>query len=523
MKKIWFFCFLVSSPLAAQTLNNNAIIYADQYTSFTYQQIISNACPTRGCTIYATSAIANQSLGTIDPGSKVVTIYLGPFTYNVDHIILRKGLRIIGMGASDAGTLLQSVNTSNFPMFSLPQLNNTPATDVYLYGLRMLGANNNTSQSGIWLDCSALSNAGMWHSTFEDLNFLNFKGSAIGLFGPTNSVAAANQLLSFRNIWAIRPAGGGPDLRIEGANGQIDCIECHLDGWGVGAPPTNPIDGWANIFIGNLSGGTQTPYSIHFFNMTSQGANDAVQIQGGVHISFIGSHFEALNGAYQLNAGTNPMLPVRSIWMAHDHFNGNVGIDVNTPGNGFILFAQNASDVVLQSASIDGSPDHFVAGTSANSVSVLNGFSVPLGPLLSKVVGSLNVTGTISKGGGSFKIDHPLDPDNKYLSHSFVESPDMKNIYDGVTVLDNKGEAEVSLPDWFQALNRDFRYQLSCIGRSAPVYIAQEVHNNRFKIAGGRRGLRVSWQVTGIRRDSFANANRIRVEEEKLPVDSLGK
>ena len=51
---------------------------------------------------------------------------------------------------------------------------------------------------------------------------------------------------------------------------------------------------------------------------------------------------------------------------------------------------------------------------------------------------------------------------NKYLSHSFVESPDMKNVYDGMVTLDNKGEAEIDLPDWFGALNKDYRYQLYC-------------------------------------------------------------
>jgi hypothetical protein len=91
----------------------------------------------------------------------------------------------------------------------------------------------------------------------------------------------------------------------------------------------------------------------------------------------------------------------------------------------------------------------------------------------------------------------------------------MKNVYDGVAVLDKNGKAEVKLPEWFQALNQNFRYQLSCIGASAPVYIAQEVRNNSFRIAGGRPGLRVSWQVTGIRHDPYANANRIRVEEDK--------
>ncbi len=136
--------------------------------------------------------------------------------------------------------------------------------------------------------------------------------------------------------------------------------------------------------------------------------------------------------------------------------------------------------------------------------------------------GNVTVTGTLTKGGGSFKIDHPLDPANKYLSHSFVESPDMMNVYNGNVVLDASGEATVQLPDWFGALNRDYRYQLTCIGGFAPVYIADKVKDNRFRIAGGTPGLEVSWQVTGIRQDAYANAHRICVEADK-PPDERGK
>jgi hypothetical protein len=136
--------------------------------------------------------------------------------------------------------------------------------------------------------------------------------------------------------------------------------------------------------------------------------------------------------------------------------------------------------------------------------------------------GSVAVIGTLSKGGGSFKIDHPLDPENKYLSHSFVESPDMKDIYDGVTRLDANGEATVVLPKWFEALNQDFRYQLTSIGKPSPgIYIAEEIHNHQFKVSGGAAGAKVSWQVTGTRHDAFASAHRIVVEESK-PIAERG-
>ena len=137
--------------------------------------------------------------------------------------------------------------------------------------------------------------------------------------------------------------------------------------------------------------------------------------------------------------------------------------------------------------------------------------------------GNVIVTGTLTKGGGSFKIDDPIDPSGKYLSHSFVESPDMMNIYNGIVTLDAHGAAVVTMPEWFSALNRDFRYTLTAIGSPAPkIYVAEKMDGNRFKIAGGKRGQEISWMVTGIRQDAWANAHRIPNEEPK-PAEEQGK
>ena len=127
------------------------------------------------------------------------------------------------------------------------------------------------------------------------------------------------------------------------------------------------------------------------------------------------------------------------------------------------------------------------------------------------------VTNNVSKVGScNFKIDHPLDPENRYLYHASVESPDMKNIYDAVATLDPNGEAVVKLPAWFEPLNQDFRYQLTPIGAPAPnLHVAEGVAGNCFKIAGGSPGMKVSWQVTGIRHDPYASAHRSPVEVEK--------
>jgi len=137
--------------------------------------------------------------------------------------------------------------------------------------------------------------------------------------------------------------------------------------------------------------------------------------------------------------------------------------------------------------------------------------------------GNLDVSGTISKGGGSFKIDHPHDPANKYLYHSFVESPDMMNVYNGVVIADSDGKATVELPDWFETLNRDFRYQLTPIGNSAPeLHVSAEVAGDRFSIAGAKPRQKISWQLTGIRQDAWANDHRIPVEQTK-PAAERGK
>ncbi len=131
------------------------------------------------------------------------------------------------------------------------------------------------------------------------------------------------------------------------------------------------------------------------------------------------------------------------------------------------------------------------------------------------VNGNLDVTGTISKGGGTFKIDHPLDPTNKYLYHSFVESPDMMNIYNGNVTTNAQGEALVTMPEYFSALNIDFRYQLTTIGSFSKVMIAKEISGNTFLIKSEQPNVKISWQVTGVRNDPYARKNPVIVEVEK--------
>ena len=127
--------------------------------------------------------------------------------------------------------------------------------------------------------------------------------------------------------------------------------------------------------------------------------------------------------------------------------------------------------------------------------------------------GDVRVHGILYKDGGGFRIDHPQTPEDKYLTHSFVESDDMKNVYDGNVTTNGKGFATVKLPAYFQALNKNFRYQLTILGHASwdtQARVWNQIKNNRFTIRTNHGGVQISWQVTGIRRDAWANAHRIQ-------------
>ena len=180
--------------------------------------------------------------------------------------------------------------------------------------------------------------------------------------------------------------------------------------------------------------------------------------------------------------------------------NGATAMEGVTDGSGTALYVQSMAGPAINAYTSSG-------GTGILA-SVASGYAGWFN-------GNVNIDGNLSKSGGSFKIDHPLDPANKYLYHSFVESPDMMNIYNGNVTTDGRGDAVVSLPDWFETLNRDFRYQLTVIGQFAQAIVSEEIAAGRFTIKTDKPNVKVSWQVTGIRQDAWAKAHPIPVEEVK--------
>ena len=185
------------------------VIYADQFSGGVPDAI--SACPSPGCIIYADAQGVNRNLGTIDPGSKAITLYLGPFTYNVKQITLQRDLKIIGMGSGI--TFLQSVN-GNSPVVVVPQVTFSAATNVFLSGFRLIGAVGNTSEDAIFWNSNGLVGSGVWYSELHDIAIIGFAGNGIHLRGTSTDYTGMSQFVQFNRVVVWRAKGGGNGLRV---------------------------------------------------------------------------------------------------------------------------------------------------------------------------------------------------------------------------------------------------------------------------------------------------------------------
>jgi hypothetical protein len=406
------------------------------------------------------------------------------------------------MGGGTSGTVTLNLDTTK-----VPQLN---TANNFIGNQSVTG---NVSATNQLISTVATGTAPLSVNSTTQVSNLNASligGLAASAFALLN---AANT--GYLSATSVVSAGGIPGGVTAPGTIEVDAAAANNGG----NSPGLSFAGGGEDIISNRAG-TTNQYGIDFFTnyiprmsitntgvvgIGTQSPGATLDVEGSSFLppGIVGVGFSQPSGSSK-NGGNG----VTGVGGDGDPIGGVVG------GYGIQAFGGNAM------VGIAGSGVWAQGGSAGGAGSSGDGIDAYPGPMLGGYAGNFQgdvlVTGNLSKGGGSFKIDHPLDPANKYLYHSFVESPDMKNIYDGLVILDGSGEAAVKLPEWFEALNRDFRYQLTCIGGFAPVYIAEEISNNQFKIAGGKPGLKVSWQVTGIRQDAWANAHRIPVEVDKL-------
>jgi hypothetical protein len=334
--------------------------------------------------------------------------------------------------------------------------------------------------------------------------------------GPAWTSAGWTGSLELDNTAAVgwNADAGGQRFGIGQSNGGLYFFRTVSDPGTTGSPPSYDM---LISDTGNIGIGTTPTITSKLTVVESGGTGAAIGATGSI-VGIDGSGSLYGVSGIATGSGTGCIGVAGSADAGYGVFGGATS-GCGVKGN------STSGDGVLGSSSTGTGVYGMTGSNGSSGVMAYNGGSgvwaqLATGDRAAFLVGNVSINGTLFKTGGSFKIDHPLDPEHKYLYHSFVESPDMMNIYNGNVTTDAKGYATVTLPDWFEALNKDFRYQLTIIDSGdsdefVQAKVVSEIQGNRFKIRTSQPNTEVSWQVTGVRQDAWANANRIPIEEVK--------
>ena len=353
-------------------------------------------------------------------------------------------------------------------------------------------------------------------------------GGGVGIFGQNDSGAGVQgqSVDGFGVSGSSRDADGvngfsrSSDMFRAGVSGH--CENCNgLFGRGaVGVKGFAPesVDGVGVLGTGNV--GVKGEGS----DRLSQAGGLGVEAKGGHSIDSGGG-----NGIFATGGDSDNSTGGNGVVAAGGNFNGR-GV-VATGGTGPAGYGVEAKGGPSAGPSSVAGAGVFATGGPANTPNSASGTGIlaVAGEATGGATrgragifqGDVSVEGSITAGAidvsgtKNFKIDHPLDPANKYLLHASIESSEVLNVYSGNVTTDGKGEAVVTLPAWFESVNRDFRYQLTTIGTFAQTIIAEEVKNSRFTIRTSLPNVRVSWQVTGVRSDRAMTTHPFKAEQDK--------
>ncbi len=416
-----------------------------------------------------------------------------------------------------AGTLSGNVvnattqyNIGGARVLSVAGLNNT------IVGVNANPAN--TGQGNAFFGTSAGANAndnfnsffgafsGQNNTTGGANSFVGYQSGGANMTGSANSFfgSLAGQSNTTANFNAFFGAAAGRD----NSTGEFNSFFGSTAG-------TNNTTGHRNAFFGTSAGFSNTTAPNNSFFGYAAGSSNTTGNGNSVFGSAAGEENETgqNNSFFGYQAGLETT-------QSNNSFFGAFAGGVNTTGanNSFFGFSAGSfpnttgTHLTMIGAGAEAGVDGLTYATAIGSDAIVSTSNTMV---LGRPADTVHVPGTLTKSAGSFKIDYPLDPANKTLSHSFIESPDMMNIYNGNVTTNAKGEAMIALPEYFEALNRDFRYQLTVIGQFAQAIVLRKIRDNQFVIKTSKPGVEVSWQVTGIRHDAYANANRIPVVEDK--------
>jgi hypothetical protein len=482
------------------------------------------------------SALRMPTGGTWSPSSLL----------NVDSgtLALDPTLNRVGIGTTTPQSLLEVASTSTFATIIGADTGTGSAG-------RFVGPDNNGSTSAFRVESGSqilLMDGNEIDSLDEGGLFLNFNvdsdvllASGGGHVGIGNTTPVASLTVGSPSVLNVFASGDSTCFDAQAGPGCSDpgCenLVCAVDAFCCNSAWDSVCVGEANtLCIGRVGIGTEKAEA----KLHVAGGTDSTGGGGGFIVigSTTGPNMSIDNN--EIMARNNGVAAALAINADGGNVNilqnagGNVGVGTTSPSAlVHVVGSVNADRGALyrvQNAGSSGGAGVFGLSTVSSGNGVIGEANTGTNPFgvwgmsttgeAGHFSGDVDVVGALSKDSGSFKIDHPLDPANMYLYHSFVESPDMMNIYNGVALTDDLGYATITLPVWFETLNSDHRYQLTVIDEAdsdefVMAKVVSKIAGNQFTIRTSAAFVEVSWQVTGIRQDAWAQANRIQVEVEK--------
>jgi len=507
--------------LRIQSVYNNAsLIPAGTSATVDARGFTTNNAPSGGwvCTVNPFANTANTAL--VGKSGKLLLGYIdipAQVTWVIPSRIILQGIGANGTGVGGPNTVIHASSTFSDGLGS--------ALTVLQMGLGGTSPDSQPASYGIQIrdltvDCNNVAGTtGILNNNSEEASVVNnveiFDCPVIGLHVTTNNA----------NSTGFGAVNSGPYEDVD-INYTSDCSACggttvalQVDGvtTNTNTAEGRSIRGFDNVTVSGNNLSSKPSTLIVVYGVSTAITNSHVEYCSGtsacVQIGQTGTQSYSTygvilsdvtvgvnNGGYDVEIFTGTTFPTGNILIEnlnHESTGNTNTLKDNVTGN-------TVSDIYLGWYFLGAGTSPAVF-TSSNGT-ITDSLTVP---------GNVNVGGTLTKHSGTFRIDHPLDPANEYLSHSFVESPDMMNIYNGSVTTDRRGMATVILPAYFEALNRDFRYQLTPVGQFAQAFVAEKVKGNRFVIKTSKPGVEVSWQVTGVRHDEWANQHRVQVEEPK--------
>lgn len=290
---------------------------------------------------------------------------------------------------------------------------------------------------------------------------------------------------------------------------------------------------------GSGSGSSTTNGKTIGANVITSGNNDIPLTTVGIkivnnnndHITNVSSYADPANPAGYFSGanGSGQGIYAESVGKGYNVSGSSVGVGVtgtsrsavNKYNYGVLGMASGGANssigVVAVTDSNSSSAGFDIALFGQDEIAAANSYA---GYFLGKVF----VNGTLTTTGPKpFTIDNPMDPQNKLLRHFAVEGPEVLNNYSGNITTNASGKAIVKLPNYFESINKDYRYQLTAIGTFAQAIVSKEINNNQFEITTSVPNVKVSWQVMGVRNDAYMQkVNNLQAEEDK-PAFMRGK